>query len=109
MIDVSSVSFDSNGLVPAIIQNDLDSKVLMLAFMNKESLEQSLISGKCVFWSRSREQLWLKGETSGNFLDIVSLEIDCDRDALLVRVTPVGPTCHTGAKSCFEGNKENHD
>jgi phosphoribosyl-ATP pyrophosphohydrolase/phosphoribosyl-AMP cyclohydrolase len=109
VIDVSSVSFDTKGLVPAIIQNEVDGAVLMLGYMNQESLEQSLTLGRCVFWSRSRNKIWLKGETSGTFLDIVSFQIDCDRDALLIKVNPVGPTCHNGTISCFEDQTENDD
>lgn len=91
-----------DGLIPAIIQDDRTLKVLMLAYMNKESFEKSLETGKATFFSRSRGQLWTKGETSGNFLNIVSMRKDCDSDTLLVRVIPEGPACHRGTVSCFD-------
>lgn len=90
------------GLVPAIIQDAHTCEVLMLGFMNKEALLKTLELGKVTFWSRSRQTLWTKGETSGNFLNVVSLSVDCDRDSLLILANPVGPTCHNGTHSCFE-------
>lgn len=89
------------GLVPAVIQDDRTLQVLMLGYMNRDAYEKSLREGRVTFYSRSRQCLWTKGETSGHVLDIVSVAADCDADTLLVRVIPHGPTCHTGAKSCF--------
>jgi phosphoribosyl-ATP pyrophosphohydrolase/phosphoribosyl-AMP cyclohydrolase len=90
------------GLMPAIVQDALDGRVLMLGFMNKEALAKTLESGKVTFWSRSREQLWTKGETSENYLDLVEIHVDCDRDCLLVLARPEGPTCHLGIDTCFD-------
>ncbi len=91
----------ADGLIPAIIQDDRTMQVLMLGYMNKEAYEKSLAEGRVTFYSRSRQCLWTKGETSGNFLDIVSIAADCDADTLLIRAIPHGPTCHTGSKTCF--------
>ena len=101
MIDVTQLTFDASGLIPAIIQDDATEQVLMLGYMNSESLGLTISSGQCHFWSRSRAQLWHKGESSGNHLNVVSIELDCDTDTLLIRVDPVGATCHTGSISCF--------
>jgi Phosphoribosyl-AMP cyclohydrolase len=102
MIDINKVKFDRDGLVPAIIQ-DVDTKqVLTLAYMNRESFEVSISRGLTCFWSRSRGELWLKGETSGNYQHIVSIALDCDGDALLVLVKKDGPACHLGTESCFD-------
>lgn len=90
-----------NGLIPAIIQDARTLQVLMLGYMNCEAYEKSVAEGRVTFYSRSRQCLWTKGETSGNFLDIVSIAVDCDADTLLIRVIPTGPTCHTGSKTCF--------
>ena len=106
MIDTTQVKFDASGLMPAIIQNDADGQVLMLGYMNSEALALTIATGLCHFWSRSRSSLWHKGETSGNHLNVVSMAMDCDRDALLVRVNPVGATCHTGSTSCFDEHVE---
>ena len=96
------------GLIPAIIQDAVTNKVLMLGYMNKESLDKTIETKKVCFYSRSRNCLWTKGETSGNFLNVVSIKEDCDNDTLLIKVNPVGPVCHTGADTCFnEENKEN--
>ena len=96
------------GLIPAIIQDAVTNKVLMLGYMNKESLDKTVETKKVCFYSRSRNCLWTKGETSGNFLNVVSIKEDCDNDTLLIKVNPVGPVCHTGADTCFnEVNKEN--
>lgn len=92
-------------LVPAVIQDYLTSKVLMLGFMNEEALKQSLETGKVCFFSRSKQRLWVKGEESGNFLYLKSIAADCDNDTLLIKVQPVGPVCHTGADTCW--NEEN--
>lgn len=91
-----------DGLIPAIVQDDRTLKVLMLGYMNEEALQRTLESGKVTFYSRSRKCLWTKGETSGNFLDLVSVKVDCDKDTLLVRAIPTGPTCHRGTVSCFD-------
>jgi phosphoribosyl-AMP cyclohydrolase len=95
------LKFDDRGLIPAIIQNADTGKVLMLGYINEESLRITLKTGKVCFYSRSRQKLWQKGETSGNYLNVRSLYIDCDEDTLLIKVDPIGPTCHTGAESCF--------
>ncbi len=102
MIDISKLKFDENGLIPAIVVDAVTKQVLTLAYMNKESLEISMEKGLTCFWSRSRQELWLKGETSGNYQHIVSIEADCDADALVVKVEPDGPACHKGTTSCFE-------
>ena len=101
MIDVSELKFDKDGLIPAIVTDADSGKVLTLAYMNRESLEISINKKLTCFWSRSRQELWLKGETSGNYQHIVSITADCDRDALLVKVHKDGPACHLGTDSCF--------
>ncbi len=100
-MDINSLKFDERGLIPAIVVDAITKKVLTLAYMNKESLKISMDGGKTCFWSRSREELWLKGETSGNYQHIVSITADCDNDALIVMVEKDGPACHTGTDSCF--------
>ena len=95
------LKYNADGLIPAIVQDHYTKKVLMLAYMNKESLKISMEEGRTCFFSRSRQQLWRKGETSGNVQEIVSIKTDCDRDTLLVDVIKQGPACHTGAESCF--------
>ena len=101
MFDIEKLKFDEKGLIPAIVVDDETNQVLTLAYMNKESLGISLEKKKTCFWSRSRQELWLKGETSGNYQHIVSITADCDMDALTVRVKKDGPACHTGEESCF--------
>ena len=101
MFDIEKLKFDEKGLIPAIIIDDESGKVLTLAYMNKESLAISLEKKLTCFWSRSRQELWLKGETSGNYQHIVSITADCDMDALTVRVKKEGPACHTGEDTCF--------
>ena len=101
MFDIEQLKFDQNGLIPAIVVDADSKKVLTLAYMNRESLKISMEKGLTCFWSRSRRELWLKGETSGNYQHIVSITADCDRDALTVLVRKDGPACHTGADSCF--------
>ena len=101
MFDTDKLKYDSRGLIPAIVTDAESGKVLMLAYMNRESLEISLREGYTCFWSRSRGELWRKGETSGNRQRIVSVTADCDADTLLVSVVKSGPACHTGAESCF--------
>ncbi len=100
-MDINSLKFDERGLIPAIVVDAITKKVLTLAYMNKESLQISMDGGKTCFWSRSREELWLKGATSGNYQHIVSITADCDNDALVVMVEKDGPACHTGSDSCF--------
>ena len=90
-----------NGLVPAIIQDNTTRNVLMLGYMSREAFEKTLATGKVTFWSRSRNCLWTKGETSGNFLNLVDIKVDCDNDTLLVRVNPTGPACHLGTDTCW--------
>ncbi len=102
MTDISELKFDENGLIPAIVVDSVSKKVLTLAYMNKESLKISMEKGLTCFWSRSRKELWLKGETSKNYQHIVSITADCDKDALTVVVEPDGPACHKGTFSCFE-------
>lgn len=102
MLDIEKLKFDERGLIPAIVVDEVSKKVLTLAYMNRESLEISMEKGLTCFWSRSRGELWLKGETSGNYQHIVSITADCDYDALVVTVEPDGPACHTGTFSCFE-------
>ena len=101
MINPEELKFDEKGLIPAIVVDAVSKKVLTLAYMNRESLKISMERGLTCFWSRSRQQLWLKGETSGNYQHIVSITADCDRDALVVMVEKDGPACHTGSDSCF--------
>ena len=102
MINIDQLKFDEKGLIPAIVVDSITKKVLTLAYMNKESLEISMQKGLTCFWSRSRNELWLKGETSGNYQHIVSITADCDNDALVVVVDKDGPACHLGSDSCFE-------
>ncbi len=101
MVQIEELKFDSNGLIPAVVMDAVSRKVLTLAYMNRESLAVSMEKGLTCFWSRSRQKLWLKGETSGNYQHIVSITADCDRDALLVLVEKDGPACHLGTDSCF--------
>ena len=101
MVDVEKLKFDKDGLIPAIVIDADNGDVLMLAYMSMESLRISIVEGRTCFWSRSRKELWRKGETSGNVQHIVSIKADCDMDALLVTVRKEGPACHTGADSCF--------
>ncbi|MBQ7794336.1 MAG: bifunctional phosphoribosyl-AMP cyclohydrolase/phosphoribosyl-ATP diphosphatase HisIE [Clostridia bacterium] len=95
------IKFDQNGLIPAVVQDNASKKVLMVAYMNEESLKMTLESGKATFYSRSRSELWVKGATSGNYMNVVSVDVDCDADCLLISVNPDGPACHTGKESCF--------
>ena len=101
MLNIDELKFDEKGLIPAIVVDAKTKKVLTLAYMNRESLEISMEKELTCFWSRSRNELWLKGEISGNYQHIVSITADCDRDALVVMVEPDGPACHTGSYSCF--------
>ena len=101
MIDIEKLKYDENGLIPAVVVDSFTKKVLTVAYMNKESLQISMEKGLTCFYSRSRNELWLKGETSGNYQHIVSITADCDKDALVVVVEKDGPACHTGTDSCF--------
>ena len=95
------IKFDSNGLIPAIVQDSRTKDVLMMAWMNAESLRLTIEKGETVFWSRSRQEIWHKGATSGNVQKVVEVRVDCDADTLLVLVEPAGPACHTGERTCF--------
>ncbi|MFR7987305.1 MAG: bifunctional phosphoribosyl-AMP cyclohydrolase/phosphoribosyl-ATP diphosphatase HisIE [Anaerotignum lactatifermentans] len=112
MFDINTLKFDEKGLIPAVVVDAFSKKVLTVAYMNRESLEISMKEGKTCFWSRSRQELWRKGETSGNYQHIVSITADCDRDALTVEVLKDGPACHLGTESCFNEtvyqSEENH-
>ena len=101
MTTIEELKFDEKGLIPAIVTDADTGQVLTLAYMNRESLRISMEKGLTCFWSRSRQELWLKGETSGNYQHIQSITADCDRDALVIRVHPDGPACHMGTTSCF--------
>ena len=113
MINIDELKFDEKGLIPAIVVDSITKRVLTLAYMNRESLQISMEKGLTCFWSRSRQKLWLKGETSGNYQHIVSITADCDKDALVVVVEPDGPACHLGTTSCFENplwqSEERHE
>lgn len=100
-LPISEIQFDSNGLIPAIVQDAGTNEVLMLAYMNRRALELTRQTGETHFWSRSRNHLWHKGATSGNTQRVVEIHVDCDADALLIRVHPAGPACHTGNQTCF--------
>ena len=102
MINLDEIRFDERGLIPAVVQDAATREVLTLAYMNRESLARTLETKQTWFWSRSRNELWHKGETSGNTQEVVSLALDCDADAIVVLVKPAGPACHTGAVSCFD-------
>lgn len=105
---LDTLSFDRDGLIPAIVQDARTKQVLMMAWMNATSLERTLALGETVFWSRSRQELWHKGATSGNIQRVVELRVDCDGDTLLILVEPAGPACHTGEVSCFYRTLEHH-
>ena len=108
--DPNSVDFQkSGGLVPAIIQDHLSNKVLMLGYMNRAALDQTLAEGKITFFSRSKERLWTKGESSNNFLHLIDIAVDCDQDSLLIKARPDGPTCHTGADTCWNEKNVSND
>ena len=113
MLNIDELKFDEKGLIPAIVVDAITKKVLTLAYMNRESLQITMEKGLTCFWSRSRQELWLKGETSGNYQHVVSITADCDKDALTVVVEPDGPACHLGTDSCFTNpvweSEELHD
>jgi len=98
---MENIKFDEKGLVPAVVQNSSTGEVLMVAYMNEETLKMTLETKKATFWSRSRNEIWIKGETSGNYMNVEEVRADCDGDCILVSVTPDGPACHTGNRSCF--------
>ena len=102
MTDISELKFNAHGLIPAVVIAKGSRRVLMQAWMNRESLKLTMEKGLAVFWSRSRQELWTKGETSGNYMHVVSITTDCDRDSLLIVAEPDGPACHLGTESCFE-------
>lgn len=112
MVNIDELKFDEKGLIPVVVTDAYSGKVLTVAYMNRESLEISIKEGRTCFWSRSRQELWRKGETSGNVQHIVDITADCDRDALTVSVIKDGPACHTGADSCFNDkvyvSEDNH-
>ncbi|MDO8882532.1 MAG: phosphoribosyl-AMP cyclohydrolase [Pseudotabrizicola sp.] len=99
--DPASLKYDANGLIPCIAQDDVTGDVLMMAWMNAQSVAQTLATGRVTYWSRSRSAFWVKGDTSGHVQHLVELRVDCDRDCLLVRVQQEGPACHTNRRSCF--------
>jgi phosphoribosyl-AMP cyclohydrolase / phosphoribosyl-ATP pyrophosphohydrolase len=103
-LDLATLGFDEHGLLPVVVQDIASGAVLMLAWANREALERTLATGTAWFWSRSRQRLWHKGETSGNTLEVAEAVPDCDRDAVLLRVNHRGPACHRGSRSCFEPN-----
>ena len=102
MINIDEIKFGESGLIPAVVVDECSRKVLMLAWMNRESLEITIEKGLATFWSRSRNEIWTKGETSGNYMHVVSVTADCDRDSLVIVARPDGPACHLGTESCFE-------
>lgn len=108
MIDISAIQFNEQGLVPAIVQ-DVDTRVvLMLGYMNREAIQKTLAIKKVTFFSRSKQRLWTKGETSNNFLQLVSMQLDCDNDTILIQAKPAGPVCHSGADTCFQDKNIGH-
>ncbi len=100
-LDLDALRFDGAGLVTCVCQHAITGAVLMVAWANREALERTRSSGRATFWSRSRGEFWEKGATSGNYMDVVEVRLDCDLDSVLLRVKPAGPACHTGAESCF--------
>lgn len=106
MFDIKGLKLDSNGLIPAVVQDNSSNAVLMVAWMNMDALQLTLETGETHFWSRSRDKLWHKGATSGNFMHVQEILVDCDADTLLVRVDPAGPACHTGSLTCFSRTLE---
>ncbi len=108
--NISLIDFEKlNGLIPAVVQDNQTQKVLMVGFMNADAVNKTMESGQVTFFSRTKNRLWTKGEESGNFLNVVSVLIDCDNDTLLVKANPLGPVCHTGADTCFEENNSKGD
>jgi len=99
--EATAITFDADGLIPAVVQDATNGEVLVLAWMNRESIAHTYATGHVTFWSRSRDELWEKGATSGNYLDLVSIAKNCEANSLLVKARPAGPTCHTGHQSCY--------
>ncbi len=108
-MELENLKFDEKGLIPAIVQDAETRVVLMLGYMNRESLEKTLTSRLVCFYSRSRQKLWTKGEESGNFLYLKEIKVDCDQDTLLIKVSPAGPTCHTGTDTCWKEENQDND
>jgi phosphoribosyl-AMP cyclohydrolase / phosphoribosyl-ATP pyrophosphohydrolase len=109
-IKIGELNFEKGlGLIPAIVQDASTGRVLMLGYMNREALEMTIETGKATFFSRSKNRIWTKGETSGNFLHVADIKADCDRDALLIKTTPAGPVCHTGADTCWDEANQPED
>jgi phosphoribosyl-AMP cyclohydrolase len=106
---LENLKFNADGLIPAIIQDSENGQVLMMAWMNRESLQRTIESGKCTYWSRSRQSFWLKGETSGHFQFVKNISVDCDQDCLLIQVDQIGAACHENYRSCFYRNIEAGD
>ena len=104
MMAIENLKFDASGLIPAVVQDAETNQVLMLAYMNAESFQLTLETKETHFWSRSRQELWHKGATSGNIQMVIEVKVDCDADTLLIRVHPAGPACHTGQQTCFYRN-----
>ena len=98
---INTLKFDASGLIPAVVQNIETNEVLMVAYMNSDTIKQTLETGRATFWSRSRQEVWVKGDTSGNYMYVKEVRVDCDCDCLVVLVNPAGPACHTGNRSCF--------
>ena len=98
---INTLKFDASGLIPAVVQNIETNEVLMVAYMNADTIKQTLETGRATFWSRSRQEVWVKGDTSGNYMYVKEVRVDCDCDCLVVLVNPAGPACHTGNRSCF--------
>jgi phosphoribosyl-AMP cyclohydrolase len=109
MFDPKTLRYDASGLIPAIAQEAATGEVLMMAWMNMASIEKTLASGKVTYWSRSRQEFWEKGATSGNQQKLVEMRVDCDRDCLLLQVEQSGPACHTGRRNCFYSAVQNGD
>jgi phosphoribosyl-AMP cyclohydrolase len=108
-VAIQNLRFDAKGLIPAIVQDADSNQVLMMAYMNIESLQLTLETNETHFWSRSRQELWHKGATSGNIQKVVEIRVDCDADTLLIRVNPAGPACHTGEQTCFYRNMKDEN
>lgn len=104
---INTLKFDANGLIPAVVQNVETNEVLMLAYMNGDTIKQTLETGRATFWSRSRQEVWVKGNTSGNYMYVKEIRVDCDCDSLVLLVNPAGPACHTGNRTCFYRKIEN--
>lgn len=104
---INELKFDAQGLIPAVVQNIETKEVLMVAYMNADTVKQTLETGRATFWSRSRKEVWVKGDTSGNYMYVKEMRVDCDADCLVLLVSPAGPACHTGNRSCFFRKVEN--